>query len=1052
MKFRFTLISDDGSQEIAEPGGWQDHQLVRERHPQFHTLIESVNVDKLIFVGNDHEDGDGGMDFIKEAEQNYGVNAKVELLVEIAPDDLNYEDYFRGLLSLDGLRELPGELEVPIIRNDAWSKFINRFDTPVDVTSSVDLDGNAVTPLEPVTVHLTSQVVRKLFDGHLLDTRTIDETEISINHYIQLDVDHYVVEEIEEKFTLPIINNPDVPAWLFGLEDDAEYAFDLRVEMSIIYYQAGGVYPDCSVDRNIIGSGSYINVYFQINNEAPIAFDKADTPLILENIATVYTYSGSRELKKGDQIRIYAKLESSIAGLGESATIWVHSVNGVGSVYVPQGIIDVGTETCQLFRPDEPENITIAAPSGEEFPTYFRITADTTYPDTEAPGFWLHDLFYAVLVRIAPEYKGIYSEILGGTFTNARQYGSNGCFSNFVILKGIHIRGYSLAEDEDDPAQRYTLDQKPFTVSFKDLWEGANPIFNLALGEETVSNERVIEIERKRDTTPNTTASINFDEVEPYREYDKDLLFRKISVGYNKWEAESYASIDDPQTRRVYSTPLSRGGNDLMLSSSFIAASIAIETTRRMTIEHSSDYRYDNDNFIIAMNIDDAPVSPAIYYPELDENFTSVDNLLHSNTRYNLILTPLRNLLRWGDIITAGLQSNLAQSIKFQSGEGNFDMVSDYDCAAGQTCQAIICDEIGEGEDISLADYADDISYSHLALTGNVDVPMSWEEYKQIRDNPTKPIGISQTDTGHIRFYIKRLSYDPFAGQAQITAWARQYFDIQIIDQELEGDCVPPEPEPEGLQTEYQAILDYATSQGYTLPSLEQQALQNQLVKNLKQAGIWSELDVLYVFATDGDEDFACINWISPGDFTCTRHDNPVFTSNEGFKGDGVGAYLDTGWAPDTHGVKYTQANAGAFTYISNDEESNSGSALGSVTFAGQLRLTPRHSTTGTCTYSINGSALGAGDNEDTVGLYHWFVTSSLTARIYKDGSAMNINPSAHGTGVPDLSVRMFTHNASEGIGTGFTSWGIGVFGAGAAMDGREFDLYTAWNTYFSSL
>ena len=57
--------------------------------------------------------------------------------------------------------------------------------------------------------------------------------------------------------------------------------------------------------------------------------------------------------------------------------------------------------------------------------------------------------------------------------------------------------------------------------------------------------------------------------------------------------------------------------------------------------------------------------------------------------------------------------------------------------------------------------------------------------------------------------------------------------------------------------TDYQAILDYATTQGYTLPSDSQKTLQNQLLVDLKAAGIWSKLDTFANFATDGSSDFA---------------------------------------------------------------------------------------------------------------------------------------------------------------------------------------------------
>ena len=40
-----------------------------------------------------------------------------------------------------------------------------------------------------------------------------------------------------------------------------------------------------------------------------------------------------------------------------------------------------------------------------------------------------------------------------------------------------------------------------------------------------------------------------------------------------------------------------------------------------------------------------------------------------------------------------------------------------------------------------------------------------------------------------------------------------------------------------GFDADYQAILDYATIEGYTLPSEGQQTLQNTLVTSLKSAG-----------------------------------------------------------------------------------------------------------------------------------------------------------------------------------------------------------------------
>ena len=111
---------------------------------------------------------------------------------------------------------------------------------------------------------------------------------------------------------------------------------------------------------------------------------------------------------------------------------------------------------------------------------------------------------------------------------------------------------------------------------------------------------------------------------------------------------------------------------------------------------------------------------------------------------------------------------------------------------------------------------------------------------------------------------------------------------------------------------DYQSVLDYATAEGYTLPSAPQQKLQNQLVKDLKTAGVWSKLDSFANFATDGDSDFALIDWKRL--ITMTAANAPAFTDNQGFKGDGSSAYINTNFTPSTDGVNYA-LNSCSFGY-----------------------------------------------------------------------------------------------------------------------------------------
>lgn len=116
-----------------------------------------------------------------------------------------------------------------------------------------------------------------------------------------------------------------------------------------------------------------------------------------------------------------------------------------------------------------------------------------------------------------------------------------------------------------------------------------------------------------------------------------------------------------------------------------------------------------------------------------------------------------------------------------------------------------------------------------------------------------------------------------------------------------------------GLDLDYQAVLNYGISQGWTLPSSATQTKDNTMILALKSAGIWSKLDIFYMFSTDGDSNFARINWKSPGNFVATLLGNipPTFTTNLGFTGNATNlAYVSTNFNPSTNGVQHTLNNA----------------------------------------------------------------------------------------------------------------------------------------------
>jgi hypothetical protein len=106
----------------------------------------------------------------------------------------------------------------------------------------------------------------------------------------------------------------------------------------------------------------------------------------------------------------------------------------------------------------------------------------------------------------------------------------------------------------------------------------------------------------------------------------------------------------------------------------------------------------------------------------------------------------------------------------------------------------------------------------------------------------------------------------------------------------------------------YQAVLDYATSEGDTLPSANQQILQNNVVLSLKDKGLWNKKDAFGLFATDASFNFALICWKRL--IKMTAFNSPSFTTNGGIDGGGT-AYIDTKFKSATDGVNFLLDDAG---------------------------------------------------------------------------------------------------------------------------------------------
>ena len=133
-------------------------------------------------------------------------------------------------------------------------------------------------------------------------------------------------------------------------------------------------------------------------------------------------------------------------------------------------------------------------------------------------------------------------------------------------------------------------------------------------------------------------------------------------------------------------------------------------------------------------------------------------------------------------------------------------------------------------------------------------------------------------------------------------------FPINVVSAEMIGSRSSLDPAT-------QALLDQATTDGYTAPTGTYLTALDAYIVYLKAQGIWDLLDVLYLPSSGGDSDFACYNLKDPTQFNLTKVNSPTYTIGEGFTGNGTTSYLDTNWNPSTNGVNYTLNDAGTSIY-----------------------------------------------------------------------------------------------------------------------------------------
>ena len=242
-----------------------------------------------------------------------------------------------------------------------------------------------------------------------------------------------------------------------------------------------------------------------------------------------------------------------------------------------------------------------------------------------------------------------------------------------------------------------------------------------------------------------------------------------------------------------------------------------------------------------------------------------------------------------------------------------------------------------------------------------------------------------------------------------------------------------------GFDPAYQAVLDFATSEGITLPSANQQILQNNVALSLKDKGLWNKKDAFGLFATDGNVDFALICWKRL--IKMNAINSPTFTINGGFDGNGSSSYIDTLFKPAIDGVNFLQDDAGVSVNTNTSVEKDY--ILGtSSTANGSVRIRQKNnpdSQINSDTFTAEGV-----DFEVTGNIHVDRISSTEVTSRSSDGSVTN---SSNSTGLTSNPIWLLR------ITDSYYNGNILSFSARSSFTEQEKDDYdTIINTYLNAL
>lgn len=613
-RYRFQLYNPKAEETktlIHEPLEWKEGTIEINRNLDVGGVFTNFTTDSLTFIKE-------GAEFLRDIWDNREVNGKCILIVSWFKFSTHSYVEMPSRFSLNFATAKPyvkiGNtsigFEIEAVKEDILVKLDNRKSTNVDITKIKSVGG---TDIIPYSVNLPKNVNFPAID---FKYQTIWSGYYpSGSNDIENNGSNVIYTEFNMKFAANEFNSE---------------ASEIDYQTYITNYAQVASFFEASEDREI--SFRY-NVQIQVTNRKGGFFSPRNVyHLMLDVVNPDNSIDSSTEL-------------------GECG----RNTGGFDFIDTVDLNLTEGQKLKIYIKTDDVENV-----DAYIFYSFFKVTqVFVSYDARTREGFPIYEAIERVLQLILDSQYPFYSEFFGRTDTSRGyntswdQYVSENQLRFAHIFSGLHLRGASLFGSDNN---------SPLSISFKDLFDSINAIWNVGYETETRDNFERIRIENydyffEDVEAIDLSGRINRYDIET--EIMPDLIYHKFLSGYEDY---TYETING---RGEFNTENSRT-SVLNTESEYNNKSKLRADTKGITDElidelDTEDTEEDGDLFILKTQKD------SDWTPEYEENITIKDNTSYfDDNTFNLYFTPSRNLRRHANRIKGAFSKHLSSKLIFQ--------------------------------------------------------------------------------------------------------------------------------------------------------------------------------------------------------------------------------------------------------------------------------------------------------------------------------------------------------------------------------------------------